>query len=156
MNSQKDIIEYIRNIPKVELHIHIEGSFEPELIFEIARRNGLDVKIERSMPQNNEEKKAIQKLTHKALQIGITPEIKADGGIKIIFDTPEQLTQAYDFENLQEFLDIYYAGMNVLQTEQDFYDLTFAYLLRCSEQILSVLKSSLTLKVTQVEVSLLK
>ena len=134
MSLQKNIVEYIRNIPKVELHLHIEGSFEPELVFEIAKRNHLDVKIEKAAPQNNEEKQAIEKLRNKSLKIGLTPQVKGDGSIKIIFDTPEQLKQAYDFDNLQEFLDIYYAGMNVLQSEQDFYDLTLAYLKRCKAQ----------------------
>ncbi len=82
------LTEYIRRVPKAELHIHIEGSFEPELMFKIAKRNG----------------------------------------IKIEFDSVEELRAAYDFNNLQEFLDIYYAGAKVLITEQDFYDLTWAYL----------------------------
>jgi len=82
--------EFIEKMPKVELHLHIEGSFEPELMFEIARRNKIEI------PYKNIE------------------EVKA----------------AYNFNNLQEFLDIYYAGANVLQTEQDFYDLTRAYLNR--------------------------
>ncbi|PJC85400.1 adenosine deaminase [Vibrio sp. HA2012] len=82
---------FIQNLPKVELHLHIEGSLEPELMFELAKRNQ----------------------------------------IEIPFDTPEQVREAYQFENLQSFLDIYYQGANVLITEQDFYDLTWAYLLRC-------------------------
>ena len=80
--------DFIKQMPKVELHLHIEGSFEPELMFEIARRNKIDI-------------------SYKSID-----EVKA----------------AYDFNNLQEFLDIYYAGAGVLRTEQDFYDLTRAYL----------------------------
>ena len=81
-------------MPKAELHLHIEGSFEPELMFKIAKRNGI-------------------KLTYKDI---------------------DSLKQAYNFNNLQEFLDIYYAGANVLQTEQDFYDLTWAYLEKIHSQ----------------------
>jgi len=81
---------FIKNLPKVELHCHIEGTFEPELMFSIAERNGI------SMPYAN----------------------------------IEALRQAYNFKELQDFLDIYYQGMNVLQTEQDFFDLTWAYLER--------------------------
>jgi len=87
MNIDK---EFITQMPKVELHLHIEGSFEPELMFEIARRNK----------------------------------------IKIPYQNVEEVKKAYNFNNLQEFLDIYYAGANVLQTEKDFYDLTWAYLQR--------------------------
>ncbi len=76
------------NAPKAELHLHIEGSFEPELMFEMARRNG----------------------------------------VKLPFASVEEIRAAYDFSNLQEFLDIYYQGMSVLLCEQDFYDLTWAYL----------------------------
>ncbi|WP_051207975.1 adenosine deaminase [Saccharospirillum impatiens] len=76
--------------PKVELHLHIEGSLEPEQMFELAARNG----------------------------------------IKLPYADIEAVKQAYQFGNLQEFLDLYYQGMSVLQTEQDFYDLTFAYLKR--------------------------
>ncbi len=79
---------YIEGLPKAELHLHIEGSFEPELMFEIAKRNQLEIP----------------------------------------FDSIEALKAAYEFNNLQEFLDIYYQGANVLQTEQDFYDMTWAYL----------------------------
>ena len=82
------IKEFIEGLPKAELHLHIEGSFEPELMFEIAQRN--------------------QK--------------------KIRFNSVEEVREAYNFSNLQDFLDIYYEGMNVLTTEQDFYDLTWAYL----------------------------
>ncbi|MEP5611927.1 MAG: adenosine deaminase [Cyclobacteriaceae bacterium] len=91
MNNLK---EYINGLPKTELHLHIEGSFEPELMFEIAHRNN----------------------------------------IQIPFASIEDLKKAYRFNNLQEFLDIYYQGANVLITEQDFYDLTWAYLTKIHEQ----------------------
>lgn len=80
--------QYIQNIPKCELHLHIEGTLEPELMFELSKRNN----------------------------------------IEIPFDTVEEISAAYNFSNLQDFLDIYYQGAQVLQTEQDFYDLTMAYL----------------------------
>ena len=86
--------EFIQDLPKAELHLHIEGSFEPELMFEIARRNNI------SIPYNSVE------------------EVKA----------------AYNFNNLQEFLDIYYAGANVLIEEVDFYDLTWAYLMKVASE----------------------
>jgi adenosine deaminase len=80
----------LQAMPKAELHIHIEGSLEPELIFELAQRNG----------------------------------------ISLAYPTVEALRQAYAFSDLQSFLDIYYAGASVLLTEQDFYDMTAAYLTR--------------------------
>ena len=80
----------IKNLPKCELHIHIEGSLEPELMFALARRNG----------------------------------------IALPYASVEALRRAYRFSSLQDFLDIYYQGMSVLITEQDFYDLAFAYLER--------------------------
>lgn len=82
--------DFIRRLPKAELHLHIEGSFEPELMFEIAQRND----------------------------------------VKLAYGSIDELKAAYDFADLQEFLDLYYAGMSVLLTEQDFYDLTAAYLKR--------------------------
>ena len=82
--------DFIRSLPKAELHLHIEGSLEPELMFELAARNHIDLP----------------------------------------FDTVEAVKQAYQFSNLQDFLDIYYQGMSVLITEQDFFDLTLAYLLK--------------------------
>jgi len=85
---------FIDGLPKVELHLHIEGSLEPELMFALAQRNN----------------------------------------VKIPFKSVEEVRAAYDFSNLQDFLDIYYQGMNVLQTEQDFYDLTWAYLQRIAAQ----------------------
>ncbi|VAW88638.1 Adenosine deaminase [hydrothermal vent metagenome] len=134
MTTEKNIIEYIRGIPKVELHLHIEGSFEPELVFKIAQRNQLSVKIEKPAPQNDAEIETIKKLSQKALDIGAEWIQGDDGSIKVMFESAEQLSQAYHFDNLQEFLDIYYAGMNVLQSEQDFYDLTMAYLEKCHTQ----------------------
>lgn len=89
-----DIREYIRAIPKAELHLHIEGSLQPDLMFSLAKRNGVP------LPYSNIE------------------EIKA----------------AYNFSNLQDFLDIYYAGAAVLLREQDFYDLTWAYLQDAHQQ----------------------
>lgn len=82
------------DLPKAELHIHIEGSLEPALMFELALRNGV------TLPY---------------------PDV-------------ESIAKAYNFSCLQDFLDLYYQGMSVLLTEQDFYDLTWAYLQRCQQQ----------------------
>ena len=89
----ESLLKYINEIPKTELHLHIEGSFEPDMMFQMARRNNVEIK----------------------------------------FKTVEELRAAYEFGNLQDFLDIYYEGANVLLHEQDFYDLTFAYFLRCKK-----------------------
>ncbi|HZJ92475.1 MAG TPA: adenosine deaminase [Thiopseudomonas sp.] len=86
--------DWLNALPKAELHMHLEGSLEPELMFKLAERNR----------------------------------------IQLPWDSVETLRSAYAFNNLQEFLDIYYQGANVLQTEQDFYDLTWAYLQKCEEQ----------------------
>ena len=83
----------VRQMPKAELHIHIEGSLEPELIFALAERNR----------------------------------------IQLDYDSIEALQRAYAFTDLQSFLDIYYAGASVLLTEQDFFDMTWAYLLRAKQ-----------------------
>ncbi|HWQ85957.1 adenosine deaminase [Brevundimonas sp.] len=83
---------YIAGLPKAELHLHIEGSLEPEQMFEFARRNQ----------------------------------------VAIPFDSVEAVRAAYDFSNLQDFLDIYYAGAQVLRTEQDFHDLALAYFQRAA------------------------
>ena len=88
------VLDYIKKVPKAELHLHIEGSFEPELMFEIALRNK----------------------------------------IEIPYASIEDLKKAYQFSNLQDFLDIYYAGANVLIYEQDFYDLTMAYFKQCAKE----------------------
>lgn len=81
---------FIQALPKAELHLHIEGSLEPEMMFDLAQRND----------------------------------------VALPYASVEDIRAAYDFNNLQEFLDLYYAGMSVLQTRQDFYDLTYAYLKR--------------------------
>jgi len=85
---------FIQNLPKAELHLHIEGSFEPKLMFEIAKRNR----------------------------------------IKIPYKSVEEIEEAYKFNCLQDFLDIYYKGASVLIKEEDFYDLTYSYLQKCSDQ----------------------
>jgi adenosine deaminase len=84
----------VQTLPKAELHIHIEGSLEPEMMFNLAQRNG----------------------------------------VKLPYGSVAEVRNAYQFENLQSFLDLYYAGAQVLQTEQDFYDLTWAYLQKCAQQ----------------------
>jgi hypothetical protein len=88
MNTQ--LRHIVQNMPKAELHIHIEGSLEPELIFALAERNG----------------------------------------VALAYASVEALRAAYAFTDLQSFLDIYYAGASVLLQEQDFYDMTAAYLAR--------------------------
>lgn len=90
----RNIKSFIDSIPKTELHLHLEGTFEPELMIEIAQRNGLKIK----------------------------------------YASIQELKAAYEFNNLQEFLDIYYEGANVLIEEKDFYDLTWAYLQKVQSQ----------------------
>ncbi|MDG1332464.1 MAG: adenosine deaminase [Crocinitomicaceae bacterium] len=92
--DSSNLASIIQGIPKTELHLHIEGSFEPELMFEIAKRNN----------------------------------------IPLDYDSVESLKKAYKFNNLQEFLDIYYMGAKVLIHEQDFFDLTWAYLTKVNSQ----------------------
>jgi len=94
MKKQTAIETFIKGIPKAELHVHIEGTLEPELMFKIAKRND----------------------------------------IKLGYDSIEKLKKAYNFSNLQEFLDIYYTGAGVLILEQDFYDMTWAYLEKVHSQ----------------------
>jgi len=88
-----DLASLIQRIPKAELHLHIEGTLEPELMMKLAQRNR----------------------------------------IKLPYASVEDVRRAYDFSNLQSFLDIYYAGAQVLRMEQDFYDLTWAYLKRAAQ-----------------------
>ncbi len=82
--------DFIKSLPKAELHLHIEGSLEPELMLALATRNNIDLP----------------------------------------FTTVEEIRAAYKFDDLQQFLDIYYQGMSVLRQRQDYYDLTMAYLTR--------------------------
>ena len=88
-----NIVEFIKKVPKTELHLHIEGTLEPAQMFELAKKNNI------SIPFKN-----IQ-------------EVKA----------------AYNFSNLESFLKIYYEGAKVLIKEEDFFDLTWAYALKCKE-----------------------
>ncbi len=89
-----DISEFIDKMPKAELHLHIEGSLEPEMMMQLADRNA----------------------------------------IKLAYGSVAEIRAAYQFSELQDFLNLYYQGMSVLQTEQDFFDLTWAYLNKCQEQ----------------------
>ncbi|MBS7664004.1 adenosine deaminase [Pseudomonas lalucatii] len=86
--------DWLNALPKAELHLHLEGSLEPELLFALAERNKI------ALPWHD----------------------------------VEALRGAYAFNNLQEFLDLYYRGADVLRSEQDFYDLTWAYLQKCRAQ----------------------
>jgi adenosine deaminase len=85
---------FIERMPKAELHLHIEGTLEPELMFELASRNG----------------------------------------VKLPYKCPDEVRRAYQFSDLQSFLDIYYQGSRVLLRDRDFYDLTWAYLKKAREQ----------------------
>lgn len=86
------VTEFVRRLPKAELHIHIEGSLEPELLFSLAERNA----------------------------------------VELDYSSVASLRDAYEFSDLQSFLDIYYQGASVLRTEQDFHDMTRAYLRRAA------------------------
>lgn len=86
--------DFIACLPKAELHLHIEGTLEPELMFEIASRNR----------------------------------------VHLPYQSPEQVRKAYEFSDLQSFLDIYYQGTRVLLQDRDFYDLAWAYLKKAHEQ----------------------
>jgi len=92
MPDQKHTL--IENLPKAELHLHIEGTLEPEMMLALARRNN----------------------------------------VALPYDTVEEIQAAYEFDGLQDFLDLYYAGMSVLVEERDFYDLTWAYLEKVADQ----------------------
>src|SRR5699024_1583616 len=87
-SQQDELVDFLRQLPKAELHVHIEGTLEPELMFTLAERNGV------SLPYRN----------------------------------VDELREAYDFQDLGSFLELYYAGAQVLITKQDFYDMTWAYL----------------------------
>jgi adenosine deaminase len=86
--------DFLRRMPKVELHLHLEGTMEPELLMKLAKQNK----------------------------------------IKLRFKTVEEIRQAYDFQDLQSFLDLYYEGMSVLIEEQDFFDLAMEYLKKMKEE----------------------
>tara|TARA_B100001123_G_scaffold78943_1_gene89615 strand:+ start:285 stop:1277 length:993 start_codon:yes stop_codon:yes gene_type:complete len=88
-----EIIEFIKKSPKAELHLHIEGTLEPNLLFKLAKENK----------------------------------------IQIPFSSVDEIKTAYNFKNLESFLKIFYQGSKVLIKEQDFFDLTWAYLLKCKE-----------------------
>ena len=88
-----DIVKFIREVPKTELHLHIEGTLEPELMFDLAKRNN----------------------------------------IKIPYSNVDEVKSAYNFSNLETFLNIYYEGSKVLINEQDFFDLTWSYAVKCRE-----------------------
>ncbi len=90
MTENTDVDALIRGLPKAELHVHLEGTLEPEQMFQFARRNG----------------------------------------VELPFASVDAIREAYNFNDLQEFLDLYYQGMAVLQTEEDFFELTYAYLER--------------------------
>ncbi len=91
MKNIDSVISFINKTPKSELHLHIEGSLEPELMFKLSKRNK----------------------------------------IEIPFKSVDEIRSAYNFTNLDSFLKIYYEGSNVLITEEDFFDLTWEYILRC-------------------------
>ena len=93
MNNLDVITNFIKKTPKSELHLHIEGSLEPELMFKLSKRNKID----------------------------------------IAFKSVDEIRAAYNFSNLDSFLKIYYEGSNVLITEEDFFDLTWEYVLRCKK-----------------------
>ena len=93
MSKNIEIIEYIKKTPKTELHLHIEGTLEPDHMFKLAKRNN----------------------------------------VSIPFKNVEEVKSAYNFHNLDSFLNIYYQGSKVLINEEDFFDLTWAYLLKCKK-----------------------
>ena len=93
MNNFDNVENFIKKVPKSELHLHIEGSLEPELMFKLSKRNK----------------------------------------VEIPFKSIEEIKSAYNFSNLDSFLKIYYEGSNVLISDEDFFDLTWEYILRCKE-----------------------
>jgi len=93
-NTSSSPLSWLAQLPKVELHVHLEGSLEPQMLFDLAIRNH----------------------------------------IKLPYENVSAVKEAFQFTQLQDFLDIYYQAAQVLITEQDFYDLTWAYLLKCKEQ----------------------
>jgi adenosine deaminase len=94
METETRVERFIRALPKAELHMHLEGSLEPEMLFALAQRNGVTLR----------------------------------------WPSVEALRAVYEFANLEDFLALYFEGCRVLVTEQDFYDVTAAYLAKASEQ----------------------
>jgi Adenosine deaminase len=94
LNSKKVLADFVRDLPKVELHLHIEGTLEPEMLLSLAERHRI------AMPYAN----------------------------------IEMARAAYEFDDLQSFLNVYYLGTSVLREERDFYELTQAYMQRCKQQ----------------------
>jgi adenosine deaminase len=94
MTNSNKLQQLAENLPKAELHLHIEGTLEPEMVLGLAEKNGIDLP----------------------------------------YATVDELTRLYDFKDLQSFLDLYYQATAVLQTEQDFFDLTWAYLTQCQAE----------------------
>ena len=107
---------FIEGLPKAELHLHIEGTIEPETMFRFAERNR----------------------------------------IALPYPSVEALRAAYRFGRLQDFLDIYYQGMAVLRTEEDYYEMTWAYLEKAHEQNVPTPRSSSTRRPTRAAASLSK
>lgn len=93
MKHDTEVLAFLQQLPKAELHLHIEGTLEPELQFKIAERNK----------------------------------------IKLVYPSVEHLKALYNFSNLQSFLDLYYTGVECMQTEEDYYDLTLAFLERVNQ-----------------------
>ena len=92
--TESEMDAFIRELPKAELHVHVEGTLEPEMRLRLAGRNG----------------------------------------IELPYGSPEELAASYAYQDLSSFLALYFSGMDVLQTERDFFDLTFAYLQRVAKQ----------------------
>jgi adenosine deaminase len=101
MNSSNQLQQLAENLPKAELHLHIEGTLEPEMVLRLAKKNGVDLP----------------------------------------YATADELKRLYNFKDLQSFLDLYYQATAVLQTEQDFFDLTWAYMQRCQPRFSSTRKA---------------
>jgi hypothetical protein len=93
---------FIAGLPKAELHMHLEGSLEPETLMRLARRNG----------------------------------------VALPYESADALRRAYSFDNLQSFLDLYYLGLTVLQTFEDFREMTAAYLERAPRTMSATPRSS--------------
>ena len=92
--SEADMDAFIQGMPKAELHVHVEGTLEPELRLRLGERNG----------------------------------------VELPYRTADELASSYAYQDLSSFLALYFSGMDVLRTEQDFFELTYAYLLRVHAQ----------------------